>query len=222
MLARSVALFRKDLKQTLGGGSELFQAFLPGLLLIFVFSLSREPGQVLSTQLVATVFWLVSAFALVLIANIFYRLEERGAIRFALLLAPVPVQSIWLGKCAGIFCLLFICQRVWWPFFLLFLSVSSQGSWIDGLLLVCSVDFGLAVLGSLLGTFAIGREGRDALLTVLCFPLLLPLLLGAINLGETFLNGGGQQSAWWGLIFAFDALFTGAALLLFPFAYTGE
>ena len=116
----------------------------------------------------------------------------------------------------------FICQLVWWPFFLLFLSVSSQGSWIDGLLLVFSVDFGLAVLGSLLGTFAIGREGRDALLTVLCFPLLLPLLLGAINLGETFLNGGGQQSAWWGLIFAFDALFTGAALLLFPFAYTGE
>ncbi len=222
MLAGSRSVFCKDFKQLVSGGSELLQAFLLGLLLIFVFSLSRQPGQVPSTQLVSTIFWLVSAFALVLIANVFYRLEEHSAIRFTLLLAPVPAQSIWFGKCAGIFCLLFVCQLMWFPLFLLFLGVSFQGSWIDGILLVFSVDFGLAVLGSLLGTFAIGREGRDALLTVLCFPLLLPLLLGAISLGDMLFSGGEQQSAWWGLILAFDALFTGAALLLFPFAYTGE
>ncbi len=222
MLGRSVVLFRKDVKQLVSGGAELLQAFLPGLLLIFVFSLSLQPGQVPSSQLVSTIFWLVSAFALVLIANIFYRLEERGGIRFALLLAPVPVQGLWLGKCAGIFCLLFVCQLGWLPFFFLFLGISFYGGLAHGILLVLSVDFGLAVLGSLLGTFASGREGRDMLLTVVCFPLLLPLLLGAVSLGDMLLSGAPPQGNWWNLIAAFDALFTGAALLLFPFVYTGE
>ncbi len=223
MFRRSRIVFAKDMRQVLRTKAEYLQAVLLGLLFIFVFSLARRSGEIFSVQSIAVIFWLISAFSVVLIANILYRLDEHGGIRSALLQIAVPLQSIWLGKSVGIFCLLFGCQIFWLPFFLIFLQpVLSPMNWLDGVLLVGSVDFGLAVLGGLLGTFCAGSDGRDILLTVLCFPLLLPLLLAAISLSGALLNGSLEENNWWNMIFAFDLLFASAALLLFPFAYDGE
>lgn len=224
MFRRSRIIFIKDIRQVLNTRAEYLQAFLLGLLFVFVFSLVRRPGEIFPVQSIAVIFWLISAFSMVLIANILYRLDEYGGIRSALLQIVVPLQSIWLGKCIGIFCLLLGCQLFWLPFFLIFLHISVLPSfnWSDGVLLIGSVDFGLAVLGGLLGTFCAGSDGRDILLTVLCFPLLLPLLLAAISLSVALLDGSLEENNWWYMIFAFDFLFTSATLLLFPFAYNGE
>ena len=224
MFRRSRIIFMKDIRQVLSTKAEYLQALLLGMLFVFVFSLVRRPAEIFPIQLVAVIFWLISSFSTVLIANILYRLDEHGGIRSALLQIAIPLQSIWLGKCVGIFCLLLGCQIFWLPFFLIFFHVSVLPSfnWQDGMLLIGSVDFGLAVLGGLLGTFCVGSDGRDILLTVLCFPLLLPLLLAAISLSVALLDGSFEENNWWYMIFAFDFLFTSAALLLFPFAYSGE
>ena len=50
MLKAACLIARKDLRLVLSRGAGLVQALLLGLLLIFVFSLSRETGETMSGQ----------------------------------------------------------------------------------------------------------------------------------------------------------------------------
>ena len=75
MLKAACLIARKDLRLVLSRGAGLVQALLLGLLLIFVFSLSRETGETMSGQGAATIFWLSSAFCQVLSFNMLYGLE---------------------------------------------------------------------------------------------------------------------------------------------------
>ena len=67
-----------------------------------------------------------------------------------------------------------------------------------------------------------GQAARESLLSVILFPLLLPVLLGGIKLFAQAFAGQEPETAWLGILGAFDALFAGAGLILFPFVYTGE
>ena len=98
MLNLTLAMARKDLSVTLTRSAGLVQALLLGLLLIFMFSLSRKAGDTVSPQTAATIFWLASSFCQVLIFNTLYSYEEGTGARLALLLVPAPVTGVWLGK----------------------------------------------------------------------------------------------------------------------------
>jgi heme exporter protein B len=103
------------------------------------------------------------------------------------------------------------------------LDQRPAGSLLSGLFFVLAADWGIVALGSLLGAISAGRGARESLLTVVLFPLLTPLLLAAIRLTEGVLSGEpGDQGLWLGMALAFDAVFTAAALALFPSLYSGE
>jgi heme exporter protein B len=193
-------------------------------LLIFIMSLSREPGEMSPPLAAAAVFWLATAFGQVLVFNFLYGLEEAEGARLGLLLAPCPAQAVWLGKALAGWVLLFCCQMVFAPAAVAFLGQGVAGSPVAGLGVVAAVDWGLCALGSLLGALSVGRSSRESLLTVILFPLLVPVLLAGIRLLETVISGRGAEavSAWTGTVGAFDAVFTAAALVLFPFLYSGE
>jgi heme exporter protein B len=227
MLNAALLIARKDLR-LIAGGAGLVQTFLLGLLLIFVFSLARQPGDLIPPQTAATVFWLASAFCLVLAGNMCHGLEEAGGVRLTLLLAPVPVQAVWLGKALAILAVLLLAQAVFLPAGIAFLGQTlHQADWRAFCHLVL-IDCGLAAIASLLGALAQGRSARESLISLLLFPLILPVLLAGIRLGDHVF--GSMDAAaldalnwdWFGLIAAFDALFVAAGLVLFPFVYTGE
>ena len=223
MLSRALAIAGKDLRLS-AGGQGLVQAVLLGLLLIFLFSLSQPAGALVPAQAAAAIFWLSSAFGLVLVCNDLFGLEEVCSARLGLLTAPVPPHAIWLGKGLAGLCLLALMQAVFLPAAVVFLGQDLRGAaWIlpAGLLVA---DLGLAAVGALLGALAQGQAARESLLSVILFPLLIPLMLAAIRVLAAAFSGSGADdlSGWFGLGMAFDALFLGAGLILFPFVYTGE
>lgn len=224
MLKALSALISKDLRLVLVRGAGLVQALLLGLLLIFVFSLSLETGERMSGQGAATIFWLASAFCQVLTFNMLYGLEEINQTRSGLLLLPVPVQTIWLGKALAGLSLVLVAQAVFFPATLVFLGQTLGNEWPTALLVMLAVDIGMAVLGSLLGALAQGQAARESLLSIVLFPLMIPVLLGGIRTGAggfgALLTEGTQS--WLGLILAFDAVFLAMGLILFPFVFSGE
>jgi heme exporter protein B len=224
MLDAALAIAGKDLRLALSGAQGLIQTVLLGLLLIFIMSLSREPGEMVPPLAASAVFWLATAFGQVLVFNFLYSLEEAEGARLGLLLSPAPVQAVWLGKAVAGWVLLFCCQMVFAPAAVAFLGQRLLGSPLLGLAVVAGADWGICALGSLLGALSVGRSSRESLLTVVLFPLLVPVLLAGIRLLETVLSGQGLDTvgAWAGTVGAFDAVFTAAALVLFPFLYTGE
>ena len=224
MLKAALAIARKDLSLALSGAQGLVQTVLLGLLLIFIMSLSREPGELSPPLAAAAVFWLATAFGQVLVFNFLYGLEEAEGARLGLLLSPAPAQAVWLGKALSGWVLLFCCQMIFAPAAVAFLGQTVAGSPLMGLAVIAAVDWGLCALGSLLGALSVGKSSRESLLTVILFPLLVPALLAGIRLLETVISGRGLEAvgAWTGTVVAFDAVFTAAALVLFPFLYTGE
>jgi heme exporter protein B len=225
MLNAALLIARKDLRLMAAGGAGIVHILLLGLLLIFVFSLARQPGDAIPPQTAATVFWLASAFCLVLAGNMCHGLEDAGGVRLALLLAPVPAQAVWLGKALAVLAVLLLAQSVFLPAGIAFLgqTVRQAGWWMLAFLVL--IDLGLAAISSLIGALAQGRSARESLISLLLFPLILPMLLAGIRLGD-HIFGQPDASApdwdWIGLVAACDALFVAAGLTLFPFIYAAE
>ncbi|GFK94273.1 hypothetical protein NNJEOMEG_02115 [Fundidesulfovibrio magnetotacticus] len=222
MLKASAAIAAKDLRLTLRGAQGLAQTALLGLLIIFVFSLSRRPGEEVPALAAAAIFWLSTLFSQVLVFNGLYALEEGSGARLGLAMAPAPVQSVWLGKALAGFALVGACQVVFALAVAVFLDQGLAGSALTGLGCVLLSDAGLAALGSFMGALASGRSARESLLTVIFFPLVIPVLLAGIKVLEGVILGTGQAMDWMGLSGAFAAVFSGASLVLFPYIYTGE
>ncbi len=224
MLKRALLLLRKDMRLILLRGAGLAQALLLGLLLVFLFSLSLESGEKLGPQSAAAMFWLSSVFCQVLIFNMLYALEEVNLSRLGLLLLPAPPQFIWLGKALAGLGLILLAQCVFLPACFVFLGQNPGPAWATALMGILLCDLGMAACGSLLGALSVGQAGRESLLSIVLFPLLLPLLLAGVELlaaGIT-LAPAPENGGWLGIAAAFDALFVAAALVLFPFIYTGE
>lgn len=208
----------------LARSSGLSQAVLLGLLLLFVFSLAQDVGQVMSPQSAAAVFWLASAFCQILIYNALYALEEDNHARAGLILMPAPIQAVWLGKGLAGLGLLLIAQTVFVPAAIVFLGQSIAPLWTEALLMLLLVDIGIAALGSLLGALSQGQAARESLLTIVIFPLLAPLLFAGIRVGAGVFSEDLPEGihAWTGVALAFDGLFLSAGLILFPHLYAGD
>lgn len=220
----ALIIARKDLRLILSGGAGLAQSLLLGLLLIFVFSLSLDAGEVMSAQAAATVFWLASAFCQVLAFNMLYGLEEANGARAGLALIPAPPQAVWLGKATAGFVLIAIAQAVFLPAAVVFLGQNLSSGWPVALMALLLADLGMVFLGSLLGALSQGQSGRESLLSIVLFPLLVPLLLAGIRAGVCGLTEdfNSESSSWLGLAAAFDAIFLAAGLVLFPFVFSGD
>lgn len=224
MLRATFAITAKDLKLTLGRGNGLIQALLLGLLLVFVFSLSLMPGQRMSAQGAASIFWMASAFCQVLVFSTLYGGEEINGQRQGLVLAPIPMQSIWLGKALAGLILLFLAQLLFLPATVVFLGQGISGLWPMGLGILLLADLGIVAVGSLLGALAQGQSAKESLLSIVLFPLLVPLFLCGIRIGSLVFSGVQDEGigSWFGIAIAFDAIFIAAGLVLFPALYTAE
>ncbi|MDR1946297.1 MAG: heme exporter protein CcmB [Desulfovibrio sp.] len=223
MLRTALIIARKDLRLTIGRSGDLAQAAALGLLLIFIFSLSLAPGQRMSAQSAAAIFWMASAFCQVIIFSMLHAYEENNGQKQGLLLAPMPVQSVWLGKALAGIVLLMIAQALFVPALIVFLGQEFGPVWKAGPSVVLVCDIGIAGAGSLMGALVQGQSGKESLLGILVFPLLTPLFLGGIRVGSLAFGGADEGIGdWMGICLAFDAVFIAAALPLFPFAYNAE
>ena len=235
MLSASLRIAAKDLRLSLRGAQGLAQTALLGLLIIFVFSLSRRPGEDVSALAASAIFWLSTLFSQVLVYSGLYGLEEGNGARMGLCMAPMPAQAVWLGKALAGFFLVACCQVIFGGAVVVFLGQNMLGTGVGpgsgiasgAALVVCvlAVDLGLAILGSFMGALSAGRSTRESILTVVFFPLIIPVLLAGIKLLEGVMLGGPEYfdwQAWLGIALSFAAVFCAASLVLFPFIYTGE
>jgi len=129
MLKRSFIIAQKDLKLSVSGGQGLVQAVLLGLLLIFMFSLSKPFGGIITPQAAGAIFWLASVFGLVLVFNDLFSIEEANGARIGILSSPAPVHAVWIGKGMAGLVLLFVSQLVFLPATAAFLGQTVHGPW---------------------------------------------------------------------------------------------
>jgi heme exporter protein B len=89
-----------------------------------------------------------------------------------------------------------------------------------GLLLVIVLgSIGYVAVGTLLASMAIQARTRDILLPILLFPVVIPVLLGAVRSSGFFLEGREMAEIWpWlNLLIVYDVIFIAISFMVFDY-----
>ena len=187
-----------------------------GLLVVIVFSFALNVTPRLVTQLAPGILGVAFAFAGTLAMNrAFVREKEQGGLE-GLLLTPVSRDAIFLGKVLAIFIFMLVVEFILLPVFAIMLGFSAFSFML--LLTIVLATLGFATVGTLFSAIAVQTRSREIMLPVLFFPIVLPVIIAAVEASTQAIGGdsGVGIGRWLPLIGVFDALF----LVICPWVFS--
>ena len=136
----------------------------------------------------------------------------------ALLIAPVDRSVLFLGKMLANTIFLLITQLLFVPLCLFIFEIYVL-SWTGLFLVLLFGTIGFSSLGTLLTVMTSTVRGKEILLPILIFPLMVPSLLCVVRLMENLFFGLHQQEvwSWWKLLAGFDIVLFTLTILGFEF-----
>jgi heme exporter protein B len=192
--------------------------FFAGLVLI-LFGFALGPDAEALRSAAAGVLWLTVLFSGILAFNRSYQLElDSGALE-TLLLYPGDRRAIFLGKLIANLGFVILIVTLVVPAAAVLYGLDIAGPLpLLALVLVLGI-FGFVTLGTFYAAMASRVRAREVLLPLLLFPMLIPLLVGAVKATGAVLAGDpmGEAASWMRLIAIFDLIFFMAALLIFQY-----
>jgi len=226
-----LALIGKDLRTELRTREVLTTTLVFPLLVLLVFRFAFETGDVVGMRAAAPgVVWASALFASILSLTRSFAAEKEDDRIYGLLVSPVDRGTLYLAKlCANLLFLLLV-EAVTLLAFVLFFDANL----LPGLTLLLPVvllgTLAISSVGTLFAAMAVNTRAREALLPLLLFPVLTPVLLAALEYTRIALALGSSDAAvaaaaaaaaqdgmgkWMGTLVAFDVVFTTAGWLLF-------
>lgn len=195
---------------------EILTAMLVFVLLVlvtfnFAFDLRVENVR----EVAPGVLWVAIVFAGTLGVGRSFVVERDSGSLIALLLAPIDREAIYLAKLVGNCLFMFVMEAVALGVFSAFFNLNAFTS---GLLLIVGLGtIGFAVVGTLFAAIAAHTRAREVMMPVLLFPILVPVVLGAVKATAALLNDpmSGEHLLWTRLLFAFDVIFLVVSFLIF-------
>lgn len=191
----------------------LFLAAL--MLLMFGFALGPDTATLRASA--AGILWLTVLFSGNLAFHRSYQVELEGGALETLLLYPGARSSIFLGKLVAnlVFVLLVLVVLV--PLAIVLYSIPMTGTLGLIVLVLFLGTFGFVTLGTFYASMASRSRAREVLLPLLLFPMLVPVLVAAVEATAALLAGDpmGDAGRWIRLLLAFDVIFLGASILAF-------
>ena len=214
-LGKVWAVFSKDLRTELRT-KEIFSAMAVfSLLVVLVFAFALPAKLQDSKDVAPGLLWIAFIFAGVLGLNRSFIIEkDRGSLE-GLLLAPLDRSAIFLGKVVGNFAFIVTVELLTIPVFSLLFNYSAL-NW--GLIPVVVLGtLGFAEIGTLFAAMAVNTRAREVLLPVLFFPIMLPVVIAAVQATAAVLANRPFEEVSGQLQFIgfFDIIFFILPLLLF-------
>jgi heme exporter protein B len=213
-LQQVVALLWKDLMVE-WRTKELFSGMgLFAMVVLVVFNFALDLRQELARTLGPGVLWAAVLLAGLLGLGRSFALErDRGTLE-GLLLIPMDRSLLYLGKTAALFLFMLLVEAVTVAVFLALFDVPLD--LLAFLPLAVLSTFGLAIVGTLFAAMAVHTRAREVMLPLLLLPILVPVVIAAVQ-GTVAIVHGEPPGTALALLVAFDALFLGLASFLFDF-----
>ena len=213
---QALQVARKDLAVELRTKESLNAAGAFAIVILLLFSFAFDPAAEETRVIAGGLLWLVFAFAGALVFNRGFARELPNECLDALLSSQLSSPSLLLGKAITNFALLLLVEALslvvfgifynmrWWLHFWALAGVFALGTW------------GISVVGAVFGALTVNLRLRELMLPVLIYPLLIPLLIAAIEMTNALLANGptADQLIWVRVLIVFDIVFTALALVL--------
>ena len=214
--AEAAAVFAKDWRSELRTRYALNTLALFAFTTLVVVSVSLGPMGVSESQgtaVLPVLLWLILLFAAAAGLPRSFVHEEETQTATALRLAATP-SALFCGKLAYCLTLVIALEALITPVFLAMMNLSVDSPLLLVLVLAAG-GYGLAAGSTLVAAIIAQARGKGTLFSVLAFPVLLPLLLLAVELTRQAVGGDPAGVALAQLIL-YDASVTVAGLMLFP------
>jgi heme exporter protein B len=219
MLGKVWAVFRKDLLIELRTKDSLNAMLFFGIVVLVVFNFAFESARETIRQAVPGVLWVAFVFSGTLGLNRMFASEKENSCLQGLLMVPMDRGIIYLGKMLASVVFMLIAEVVIFVFSLVFFNLTVWSE-IPYLMLVFVIGtLGFTGVGTLLSAVAVNTRLREVLLPLILFPVVLPILINAVEATNIILNTGDYQALKLPLtvMSAFTIIFGTLAYLLFDF-----
>jgi len=212
------AVARKDLLVEYRSRTAILAAIAFVVLVLIVFNFGRDPTAVSNVDLAPSILWVTFTFAAILALNRAFQLELENQALDGLLLAPIQRSSIYLGKLIANLAFVAMIEVIGVPLLALFFNVRIlpvMGP-LAGVVALATVGF--VTVGTLFSAMTVRTRFAELLLPVLLLPFMIPPLIWAVlATGRLFAARPlSEIEGWLKMLAAYDIVFVGIALLLFP------
>lgn len=191
-------------------------AFLAGLILL-MFGFALGPDTEALRNVAGGVVWLTVLFSGVLSFNRSYEQELANGALEVLLLYPGDRRSIFLGKLLANLTFVLLVEAVLVPLAAVLYDIPIWNAIMPLAVVLFLGTVGFVTLGTFYSAMASRLRAREVLLPLLLFPMLIPLLIAAVEATEAILGGDLMDSSgdWLKVLVVFDIVFFVGALFAF-------
>ncbi len=217
MMRAARTVLWKDLRIELRTKEALSAAFVFCVLTLVIFNFALDMNSAEARRLGAGFFWVAFSFGGVLALNRSFALEKESGCARALMLAPVDRSAIYLGKFAANVIFMFLIELLVLPLFTVFFDVPT-GHALGRLLVIFVLGaVGFSAVGTLFSAVAANTRMRELLLPVLLLPVVVPVLIAAVETTSQALGADVEVAFWFRLLVVYDVVFTTVGFMVFEY-----
>lgn len=218
LVTRTWAILWKDLLIEVRTKGNFNAMIFFAALVLFIFAFAVGPDPALLQELAGGLLWVGITFTGVLSLSRTFHSEELSGGLEGLELYPGEIRAVYLGKLLGNVILLLAVEAVLFPTAAVLFQVDIV-SHAPALILVAVLGtLGFSIIGTFYAALTLHLRARELMLPLLLLPLLVPVLLGAVNATTALLTGqvGAGTDAWLRLLVAFDVIYFVVCTWTFP------
>ena len=207
----------KDLRAELRTKEAINGSLAFSLVILLLFSFAFDPTGDTTREISGGLLWIVFAFAGTLILNRSFARELPNDCLDALIAAPISGAALFLGKAIANYCLLLAMELVSLPIFGIFYNVRWTQRFPELLLVLLLGTWALTVLGTMTSALTVNIRLREVMLPLLTYPVLVPALMGAMQLTMALIAGtpiNSENVMWLKMLVGFDVIYTAVSLVL--------
>jgi heme exporter protein B len=207
----------KDLRAELRTKEAINGSLAFALVILLLFAFAFDPTGDTTREISGGLLWIVFAFAGTLILNRSFARELPNDCLDALIAAPISGAALFLGKAIANYCLLLAVELVSLPIFGIFYDVQWTRQFPELMLVLLLGTWALTVLGTMTSALTVNIRLREVMLPLLTYPVLVPALMGAMQLTMALIAGtpiNSENVMWLKMLVGFDVIYTAVSLVL--------
>lgn len=212
-------LVRKDLTSELRTKEMLSSMLIFSFLTTVVFNFAFDPDTETVKRIFPGIIWVAFCFAGILGLNRSFLSEKNNDCIMGLMLCTPDRGIIYLGKMLSNLIFMYIMEAITLPILFVLFDYRLKGSlWLLFLIVILGT-WGFIAIGTFLAALAVNARNSEMLLPIVLFPLVIPLLIAAVQASGGILSGGSwlEWSNWLKIMVGFDVIFTVVPWLMFDY-----
>lgn len=214
-LRNILTLTEKDLRIEIRSRESIFATLLFVLLSLFIFNFSFGINPKIIQHVAPGIIWVIIAFSGTLaIGHLAQRDFEDRALD-GLLMSGMGGSTIFLSRFVTSLVFMMWIEFITVGLFLLFFNF-DLGPWVVNFVMILSLGtIGYAAVGTFFAALVSHARARNILYPVVFYPVIIPLLIAAVQGTAAVMRGEMPKEIM--LLLGFDIIFVSASILLFDF-----